>query len=77
VFEDIVLRKIFGSKNDEISEKCKLLQNKELPYLYRPPAIDRIGNLGVYDWKGMNLRWERQGMHTEFWQGNLLENGQF
>jgi len=32
-------------------------------------------NVGSYDELGMWLGQERQGMHTEFWWGKLLENG--
>jgi hypothetical protein len=37
-----VLRKIYGSQRDEISEQFKVLCNKELCYLCRPPSIIRV-----------------------------------
>jgi hypothetical protein len=36
VFENRVLRKIFGPKRDEVTEECKKLLNEELNDLYYP-----------------------------------------
>jgi hypothetical protein len=37
-----VLRRIFGSKRDEVMEKWKKLHNEELRDLYSSPSIIRI-----------------------------------
>ena len=50
VFEDKVLRKIFGAKRDEITEELRKLHNAELHALYSSPNI--IRNL-----KSRRLRW--------------------
>ena len=50
MFENKVLRKIFGAKRDEITGKLKKLHNVELHPLYSSPNI--IRNL-----KSRRLRW--------------------
>jgi hypothetical protein len=42
VFENRVLRKIFGSKKDNITRKRRKLQNEELNDLYSSPSIVRV-----------------------------------
>jgi hypothetical protein len=42
VFENRVLRKIFGPKRDEATGEWRNLYNKELRYLYSSPSIIRI-----------------------------------
>jgi hypothetical protein len=42
VFENRVLRKIFGLKKDEVMGEWRKLYNKELPDLYTLPSIIRI-----------------------------------
>ena len=41
VFENKVLRKIFGAKKDEITGECRKLHNAELHTLYSSPIIIR------------------------------------
>ena len=50
MFENKVLRKIFGAKRDEITGECRKLHNAELYALYSSPNI--IGNL-----KSRRLGW--------------------
>ncbi|KAJ4444030.1 hypothetical protein ANN_05819 [Periplaneta americana] len=50
VFENKVLRKIFGAKRDEVTGEWRKLHNKELHALYSSPDI--IRNI-----KSMRLRW--------------------
>ena len=50
VFENKLLRKIFGAKKDEITREWRKLHNAELHALYSSPNIDR--NL-----KSRRLRW--------------------
>ena len=50
MFENEVLRKIFGAKRDEITEEWRKLHNAELHALYSSPNI--IKNL-----KSRRLRW--------------------
>jgi len=42
VFENRVLRKIFGPKRDEVRREWKRLYNEELNYLYSSPNIVRV-----------------------------------
>jgi len=42
VFENRVLRKIFGPKRDEVTEEWKKLHNEELNDLYSSPNILRV-----------------------------------
>jgi hypothetical protein len=42
VFENRVLRRIFGPKRDEVMGECRKLHNKELCDLYFSPSIIRI-----------------------------------
>jgi hypothetical protein len=42
VFENRVLRKIFGPKRDEVTEEWRKLHNEELRDLYSSPSIIRI-----------------------------------
>jgi len=42
VFENRVLRKIFGSERDEVTGEWRKLQNEELNNLYSSPNIVRV-----------------------------------
>jgi hypothetical protein len=42
VFENRVLRRIFGPKRDEVTGGWRKLHNEELHYLYSSPSIIRI-----------------------------------
>jgi hypothetical protein len=51
VFENRVLRRIFGLKRDEVTGEWRKLHNKELHDLYASPSIIRII-------KSRRMRWE-------------------
>jgi hypothetical protein len=42
VFENRVLRRIFGPKKDEVTREWRKLHNKELDDFYSSPSIIRI-----------------------------------
>jgi hypothetical protein len=42
VFENRVLRRIFGPKRDEVTGEWRKLDNEELHDLYSSPSINRI-----------------------------------
>jgi hypothetical protein len=42
VFENRVLRRIFGPKRDEVTEKWRKLHNEELNNMYSSPNIVRV-----------------------------------
>jgi hypothetical protein len=52
VFEDRVLRRIFGQKRDEVTGGCRKLHNEELIKLYSSPSIIRIINSRSMRWAG-------------------------
>jgi hypothetical protein len=52
VFENRVLRRIFGPKRDGVTGGCKKLHNEELHNLYSSPSIIRII-------KSRRMRWAR------------------
>jgi hypothetical protein len=42
VFENRMLRRIFGLKKDEVTGELRKLHNEELNDLYSPPTIVRV-----------------------------------
>jgi hypothetical protein len=50
VFENRVLRRIFGPKRDEITGKCRKLHNAELYILYSSPNIISQVKSGRMGW---------------------------
>jgi hypothetical protein len=52
VFENRVLRRIFGLKRDEVTGEWRKLHNKELHYLYSSPSIIRILKSWRIRWAG-------------------------
>jgi hypothetical protein len=56
VFENRVLRRIFGHKSDEVTEDWRKLHNEELHNLYSPPGIIR-------QFKSRRMRWAGHVAH--------------
>jgi hypothetical protein len=52
VFENIVLRRIFGPKKDEVTGEWRRLQNKELNNLYPSSNLIRVIKWRM-SWKDM------------------------
>ena len=52
VFENRVLRRIFGPKRDEVSGEWRKLHNEELSYLYTLPNIVRVVKSRRMRWTG-------------------------
>jgi hypothetical protein len=50
VFENRVLRRIFGPKRDEVTGEWRKLHNEELRDLYSSPSIIRIIKLRRMRW---------------------------
>jgi hypothetical protein len=71
VFENRVLRRIFGPKRDEVTRGWRKLHNEELHGLYSSPSIIRVIKARRMSWAGMWRAWGRGGVHTTFWLGGL------
>jgi hypothetical protein len=64
VFENNVLRRIFGSKRDEVTGEWRRLHNKELYALYSSPNIIRVIKLRRLRWAGHVVHMgERRGAY--------------
>jgi hypothetical protein len=53
VFENRVLRRIFGLKRDKVMGEWGTLHNEELPVLYSSPSIIRLMKLRRMRWAGL------------------------
>jgi hypothetical protein len=63
VFENRVLRRIFGPKKDDVIGDWRKLHNKELHNLYSSPSIIRMINSRRMTWAGHAARMGRIGVH--------------
>ena len=52
MFENRVLRRIFGPKGDEVREEWRKLNNEELNNLYSSPNIVRVVKSRTMIWAG-------------------------
>jgi hypothetical protein len=71
VFENGVLRRIFGPKRDEVIWKWRKLHNEELNDLYSSPNIIRMIKSRRMRWPGHVAHMGKGELHTGFWWGNL------
>ena len=72
VFENRVLRRIFGPKRDEVTGEWRKLHNEDLNYLYCSRNIVRVIK-SRSRWAGHVGRMERGEVYTGLWWGNLRE----
>ena len=64
VFENRVLRRVFGSKRDEVTGEWRKLNIEELRDLYSLPNIVRVVKSRRMRWAGHVARmWEGRGVH--------------
>jgi hypothetical protein len=64
VFENRVLRRVFGPKRDEVTGEWRKLLNEELNDLYSLPNIVRVVKSSRMRWAGHVARMEeRRGVH--------------
>jgi hypothetical protein len=67
VFENRVLRRIFGPKRDEVTGEWRKLHNKELHELYSSPSIIRIIKSRRTRWADHVARMGRRGTLIDYW----------
>jgi hypothetical protein len=68
VFENRVLRRIFGPKRDEVTGGWRKLHNEELHKLYSSPSVIRIIKSRRMRWVGCVARMGRRGTHVGYWR---------
>ena len=74
MFVNGVLRKISGSKRDEVTGEWGILHNEELYDLHTPyQFIVQVMKSSRMRWAGHVARIGRRELHTGFWWGNLRE----
>jgi len=73
VFENIVLRRIFGPRRQEVTGEWRRLHNEELNDLYSSPNIVRVIKSRRMRWAGQWRVWVRRGGCVGSWWGNRRE----
>jgi hypothetical protein len=73
VFEIWVLKRLFGSKRDEVTVKWRKLHNEELHDVYSSPNIVRVIKSRRMRWARHVARIGRREACIVFWWGNLRE----
>jgi len=68
VFENRVLRRLFGPNRDKVTGEWRKLHNKELNELYSSPKSIRMR------WTKNVARRGREGLYTGLWWGSLWED---
>jgi hypothetical protein len=77
IFENRVLRRLFGPKRDEVTGEWRRLHNEELYALYSPPNIIRVMKSRRLRLAGHVARMGRGEVRTGLYWGNLREGGHF
>jgi hypothetical protein len=67
LFENRVLRRIFGPKRDEVTGCWRKLHNEALHNLYSSPNIIRMTKSRRMRWVDHTARMGRRGMHIGYW----------
>ena len=67
MFENRVLRRVFGRKRDGVTGEWRKLHNEELNDLHSPPNIGRVIKSRRMRWAGHVARMGRGEVYTEFW----------
>jgi hypothetical protein len=71
VFENKVLRRVFGAKRNEVTAVWRKLHNEELNDLYSSPYIVRVTKSRRMRWAGHVAHREERRDYTRFWSGTL------
>jgi hypothetical protein len=77
VFENRVLRGIFGPNRDEVMGDWRKLHNEELHNLYSSPHKIRMIKSRRMRWAGHVARMGRRGMHTGYWWESQKERDHY
>jgi hypothetical protein len=77
VFENRVLRRIFGPKRDEETGGWRKLHNEELHNMYPSPRVIRMISSRRIRQAGQVARTERRGMHIRYWWESQKENSHY
>jgi len=72
-FENMVLRRIFGPRGDEVTGEWRKLHNEELNDLYSSPNIVGVINSRRIRWAGHVARMGEEKGNTGSWWGNRSE----
>jgi hypothetical protein len=67
VFENKVLRRVFGLKRDEVTGELRKLHNEEFRDLYSSPSIIRIIKSRRMRWVDHVTRMWRRGTRIDYW----------
>jgi hypothetical protein len=67
MFENRVLRRIFGPERDEVAGGSRKLHNEELHNLYSSPNIITMVKSRRMRWAGYVTRIGRRGMRIRYW----------
>jgi hypothetical protein len=67
VFENRVLRRIFGPKRDEVTGGWRKVHNEELHNSYSSSSIIRMIKSSRMRWAGYVARIGRREMHMGYW----------
>jgi hypothetical protein len=73
VFENRVLRRVFGPRRDEVTGQWKKLHNEELNDLYSLPNIVRVVKSRRMRWAGHVVHMGEGAVCTGCWWGGLRE----
>jgi hypothetical protein len=77
VFENRVLRRIFGPKRDEVTGGWRKLHDEELHNLYSSPNIIIMIKSRRMRWAGHVARMGRRGMHIGYWWESQKERDNY
>ena len=77
MFENMVLRRIFGPRNDEVTGEWRRLHNEELNYLYSSPNIVRVVKSRRMRWAGHVARMCEETVCIGSWWGKRRERNQY
>jgi hypothetical protein len=67
VFENRVLKRIYGQRRDEVTGSWRKLHNEELHNLYFSPSIIRMIKSKRMRWTEHVARMGKGGMHLGYW----------